>query len=223
MIYYTLAQAIDSIPNCPMCKEQFAPAHSGRHLLQSKIIDYEIVTDGDWLGLGRRRTTITFILREPGYEDKFIVDIDDVSIRRESIIKQVNYKSLVYGGTYSVHHSNHIISPPTTGTQYLAIGMNCQACRKYDYLFQILVDLESLILIRVALNSEQFTFQNGPLDGRVEIRNVYSTNKTIYHSWPAPRLGIIETGKRQEFPLIPMNREEPEKTLKRINNLLIFT
>jgi hypothetical protein len=111
----------------------------------------------------------------------------------------------------------------SNGHKYLGLGRDSCKCQKYSFMLQLIVNLKLLNLSEIYLNSEKVIIINQ--EGRYEIRNVYTTNKTEYGFFPGnPEVELVDVSyKHQLLPLIPLDRQHPDKTLQRIKNLLIFT
>ncbi len=106
----------------------------------------------------------------------------------------------------------------------------CDSCSKYGYVLQVHVDSDVMKVIGIYLNSETFSIELG--DELYEIKNLYSTGKTTYDKFDRVNIDTETvkasgwSGRRNStisFPLIPMDINNPEKTLDRIKGLVIFS
>lgn len=103
------------------------------------------------------------------------------------------------------------------GVNLIKMEMACHGCEHYRYVVQVHVSLDERRVVALLLNSESVTVKDGV--NLTTIKNVYTTGKTEYIvRVPNPTRPL----KKAEFPLIPLNMQEPVKTLERIKKLIVF-
>lgn len=111
------------------------------------------------------------------------------------------------------------------GHLYERIGMTCDNCCKYHYLIKFIIDVGVKQIIDIELNGETLSIEDN--EGTVhEIKNIYGFEQTQYSYFPKD--GDYKQGRRMDeksitLPLIPLDLENPRKTLERIRTLIIFS
>lgn len=214
--FYSVQQALDYFPRCLVCGYNI----SGLDFIQSAAA---ISTEVDYTFKGREsRPKLIYKLLENGYEEVYEIDVHTSRVDRRVTIRNEECVAGSFAGTTRYGYTGSS-TPPTSGLKYLYLGVSCQSCKKYDYALQLIVDLDPLAMKRILLNSERVIFQENELGERREIRNVYTTRRTEYSYFRKPEPGTIVEELKQELPLLPFNRVDPNKTLERVKNLLIFT
>jgi hypothetical protein len=118
-----------------------------------------------------------------------------------------------------------VLNNNVSGCMFLAIWIECEECYQYSYTIRIKIDLTERSVSDINLNSEFITVLDDEHFTH-EIRNVYATKQTEYwyttngrtrhKSYPKIEKTII-------LPLVPLNLEQPEKTLERIKSLIVFS
>lgn len=108
----------------------------------------------------------------------------------------------------------------TNGVNYRKINVTCDDCFKYGYMVQVLLSLDSRKIIGLVLNSETVSIEN---EAKLyEIKCIYTTEKTemsTFHTHTSKQRGPLD---KVEFPLVPLDLQNPMKTVERIKNLLVF-
>lgn len=213
--FFNLQEAFNYLFPCLICK------HSMGFGSLSGAPDSRLEYEFDNNGRGDFYPHLIYRVVDGGCEDKFTIGIYGNDIDRET--RRTIQDDYVTGDN-SFHYSRPTLSshPQTSGFKYLALRGSCTDCYKYDWVVQLVVGLEPLKLMEVVFNSETVIFQ-AEAGERWELKNIYTTRKTIYTHFAPPRLGTIVHEAKQDLPLLPLNREDPAKTLKRVKNLLIFT
>jgi hypothetical protein len=198
--FNSLKEATQYIPNCLLCRGH---------------IDFSEV---DVLRMWNERcgfqTTLIFKSNDlyRSHENTISIDLETEEVSRETKYIDNYSSSLPYFSSGKAH-------VPDTGDMYLGLQMRCKYCLNYNYVIQIIVNLDTLRIKNRILNSECVLIKE--FDKTYSVKNIYTTNKTEYKLYGRP--ASFEADKTQELPLIPLDREHPQKTLKRIQNLLIFT
>ena len=109
---------------------------------------------------------------------------------------------------------------PKSGTIMLRIVMGCNKCDMYSYILQICLSMDLRAVTDVFLNFERISFKYSDTQRGCDIKNLYGMSKTVFVEFDK---NSLDGDKITELPLIPMNIHEPEETLKRVKNLLIFS
>lgn len=108
----------------------------------------------------------------------------------------------------------------TTGIDYRRVSISCDDCYKYGYLIQVIISLKDAKILGLFLNSESVSIEDGAR--LYEIKNIYATEKTemsTFHQHLSKQRGALD---KVEFPLVPLDLQDPMKTVERIKNLLAF-
>lgn len=216
--FYNIHEAVGYLSPCLLCRGSMGFAClSGEPGSQ-----LEIAFDNS--GYGDFSPILTYSIVDSAFEDKFTINTQNNGVRRH-INRQHQYETagshdgiLPYTGVkFPAHY------PITAGIRYLYLGGTCPNCKKYGYVLQIVIQLKPLVLMGVVFNSETVTFQVDNTSERWELKNVYTTKQTVYSHFATPVPGVLISEAKQNFPLLPIDREDPTKTLSRVKNLLIFT
>lgn len=117
-------------------------------------------------------------------------------------------------------HTNQLIACYSggsllSGQMIFSLSGTCTTCSKYSFAIGVTVDITNSKLTGLFLNSETFSIEEG--QSLYEIRNVYTTEKTEY-----TRFKKGSSDSKVDFPLIPFDMVNPDKTLDRIKGLLVF-
>jgi hypothetical protein len=209
----TLLQAVEYIRGCPLCQERLAFKED------VDVYHHRYPVTHTW----EIETTLIFTDSNPSYSDKIKICLQTDKVERETeTYKETvssNITSSIPGGYYSYTY------PPSMGYKYLSLGMECPHCRNYNFMIQIVVDLEPRKIARILLNSELLIFRDK--DNAYEVRNIYTTSQTEYTCYPEarPRSGKVLTSmssKQQTLPLIPLDRDKPHHFLQRVRKLLLW-
>jgi hypothetical protein len=210
--FYNIQEAISYLSPCLLCKYGMGlDCLSGSPDSQ---LNY---------GYGDFSPVITYSIMDKSFEDKFMINVRSNEVKRDIVTHREEYVVGGYDGTNSYAGKTSFANPQTSGTRYLYLGGSCRNCRKYGYVLQIIIRLQPLTLTDVVFNSETVTFQANEMGERWELKNIYTTKQTVYSHFAPPVPGTIVQEAKQNFPLLPLDREDPSKTLKRVKNLLIFT
>lgn len=221
--FYTLAAAAHYIPTCLLCKNG----------MSFRDIDAEVSYNYDFTSGDHYKTSLTFTDSNLAYTDKITICMETEGVSRQTTQNDYKAFSVGYTGVSSSLYSSAKVfsgsslcsSAPERGDKYLGLGLECRKCHDYTYMIRIVVDLANLRMKRITLNSESVSIRSD--EGLFLIRNAYTIEKTEYmfsqHPAPAGSSHTFTIDKQQVLPLIPLDRDDPKKTLKRIRNLLIFT
>ena len=139
----------------------------------------------------------------------------------------IEIKQASNNGTYSFNTGipisflgSALDSLAATGINYRRLNISCDSCSKYAYLIQVLISLETGKLEGLFLNSESASIEDGAK--LYEIKNVYAIEKTemaTFHTHLSRQRGALD---KVELPLVPLDLQNPLKTVERIKNLLVF-
>jgi hypothetical protein len=216
--FFSIQDALNYLSSCLICKNEMGlDCLSG---FPDGVLNFEF----DNYGRGDFSPVITYSIVDKSLEDKFRINVRSNEIRRDI----VNHHREDLVGVYNDSTGSYIgktsfISPQTSGTLYLSLTGSCKGCKRYEYVLQVLINLATSKLLDIVLNSETVTFPSGNTGEKWELKNIYTTKQTIYTHFAPPAPGAIINKAEQNFPLLPINREDPSKTLERVKNLLIFT
>ena len=105
------------------------------------------------------------------------------------------------------------------GTMFQRLIIQCNYCQRYKYVLKMALNLTHQRIDGTFLNSEWVSVEK---DGNAcSILSIYSTERTEYKVFSIP--GDHQVGDTIDFPLIPINLENPQETLNKIQKLVIFT
>lgn len=126
--------------------------------------------------------------------------------------------------TYIPSHSRSGMTASGHLMERMIVG--CENCYQYDYVVQVIVKVdEKPPSVRLLLNSESLTLDEKGTTH--EIRNIYSFGKTEYNRFinkPSDQHSLHGyEGDTVSLPLIPLDLENPHKTLERIKTLVLFS
>lgn len=114
------------------------------------------------------------------------------------------------------------------GVLHQRLGIECNDCCQYYYVLNLKIDLETMLVSGLYLDSETLTVEKDHIV--YEIKNSYSIGQTHYSVIKRIREAkgkvthIIDSiDKTIDLPLVPLDVFNPDETLKRINNLIIFS
>lgn len=127
--------------------------------------------------------------------------------------------------TYPKVNWPHTTKPHVaSGLEFVRLGMVCEDCYQYEYVIQIVVDLDKKKIINMYLNSETITIEDDTQTIH-EIANSYAFEETEYGSFPRSKgRGAIypKCDKCIKLPLIPLDIHDPLKAVARIKALSAF-
>ena len=203
--FRTIQDALDYQVYCPMCS---ARLEIGRGKVDILIDKYDNHTTLSW----------------SSYDSKLVIDLETNSLISYSLTRDM---SPVYGiGSNSpVSHVPGRSSNLTTDGHIIErILVGCERCFQYEYIVQVVVGFKESRIVGLFLNSEFLTIDEK--GSTHEIRNVYSFGKTEYNRFVSKAEDIYATAVGNDtiiLPLIPLDLEQPYKTLERIKTLILFS
>ena len=101
------------------------------------------------------------------------------------------------------------------GSLYKAISIECKKCDQYYYVIQMIIDINNICIKELKLNSETLSIDKLGKN-TYEIKNNYITEKTQFQSF------VLGNDKFMELPLIPLDLDNPSKTITKIQSLISF-
>ena len=109
------------------------------------------------------------------------------------------------------------------GHLYEKMLFECNRCGNYRYMVQIIIDMGKKQIDDILLNYEQLTWTDG--DMIYQFRNIYTYDMAEYTTCRSGAYGLdkVKNYKMTNLPLIPLNLDEPEKTIERIKTLVLFS
>lgn len=198
--FYSLNQALDYRRCCPVCQTRL-------------LVDESEFAERVEYPNGHHYRRYAFRLDR---QHSDIIYINPFTNEVELKLVQPSYASPTYGdSTFYIgkvpSHRNY------SGLMYLGITSSCPQCCQFSYTLRLRVDLSACRLIGTFLNSETISLEDKNITH--EIKNVYATGQTEYF--------YTKEDSRKEkaitLPLIPLDLDNPKKTLERIRTLLIFS
>ena len=206
--FYTLLDAINYQTDCPICHKKL------------RINDRHAELKVRWRLGAHQEQTLVWKLAD---SDELIVNLQNNHI--EMIQKTAKMTPVYEVGSISPHY---IGAPIYDGILYERLGVECDSCCQYSFLIRVQVDVGRGVFTDIQLNSEYLTIDSAK--GTVyEIKNVYTTEETEFtilgNVVRYPTFGRIYSSdkKRLTLPLIPIDLQNPEKTLERIKTLVLFS
>lgn len=124
------------------------------------------------------------------------------------------------GGMVSQYMGSSLSDLSAKGIDIRRLNISCESCSKYSYLIQVHISIEHGRLIALVLNSESASIEEGAK--LYEVKNIYTTEKTemsTFHTHLSQQRGALD---KVELPLVPLDLQNPLKTVERIKNLIVF-
>ena len=118
------------------------------------------------------------------------------------------------------NRSYNLHSLSKQGTDMFPVTVSCNNCHRYNYVLQVMVNLSQGCLVGLVLNSETIV-----VDDYVKmytIKTIYTTQKTEMEIRHLHLSQYHEPEAKIEYPMIPLNIEEPMKTVERLKKLTVF-
>jgi hypothetical protein len=197
--FYNLDEASHYRDTCPICKDRVRSEDMDfRYEYQQIVAKFNL---GD--------TTL-----EVDYHSNAILNVTQhTSYDRIYTIGSNTYSGMVPQSHRSLHK---------TGIDLISMRMACanKNCGRYRYLVQVHTSLEQNRLVALVLNSETLSIEdNAKL---YTIKNIYTTDKTELEVRHTHVSHLHSPQDKIEYPLIPLNIEEPLKTVERLKKLTVF-
>ena len=197
--FYNLDEAFSYQRSCPLCREGIYPVEANlKYELDGVKADFTV---------GDSTFQVNCYSNELTYHS-----------RRSQHDQMVTFGApqSYIGMTRSSHGLNK------GGTDIFKMEMRChnRQFERYLYVVQVHISLDERRITDLLLNSEHVSIEEGAK--LCTIKNVYTTEKTeliIRHQHLSQYHEPVE---KIEFTLIPINLEEPRKTLERIRKLVVF-
>ena len=137
-----------------------------------------------------------------------------------SIIKIDTVSSVTFAGGPPIFMGSSLNDLSVGGVNIRRINISCDNCSKYAYLTQIHISLDNQKIVALVLNSESASIEEGAK--LYEIKNIFTTEKTemaTFHTHLSRQRGALD---KVELPLVPLDLQNPLKTVERIKSLLVF-
>lgn len=195
--FLSLPEAFHNQSTCPICCQNL---HFDANVAKEWSERYQT-----------NQTTITFQLDG---ELSLTADYETGNIRRWS--KKRPLQQIYVIGEDSPIDCHYRQNTPMTNIFSTVLG--CTSCYQYRRLFQIYLYNEQITYLH--LNSEFLAIEKSA--NLYEIRNNYVREETIFTPFDYFRASKSD-GKSCVLPLIPWDLQNPNKTLDRIQNLVIFS
>jgi hypothetical protein len=143
-----------------------------------------------------------------------------VDCHNNNIIKQNIVRSITFAGGPTINVGSSLADLSAGGLNIRRLNIACSSCSKYAYLVQVHISLDSNKIVALILNSESASIEDGVK--LYEIKNIYTTEKTemsTFHTHLSYQRGALD---KVELPLVPLDLQNPLKTVERIKSLLVF-
>lgn len=201
--FRTLYDALNYRVSCPVCDSRL-------HVNDSRYIT------GD---LSDYRECDVFVIDRPDF--MISIDLTSNDVLKLEIFQPTNAMSAMLSS--APHRVGNIF--------YERVVVDCEDCSQYSYCFQLLIDSKEGKVTGIPFNSETITFiiDDDPFPGTVhEIRNVYTLQETQYRYFNGRNISKLNQmypndEKGIKIPLVPLDIYNPQKTLQRIKNLIVFS
>lgn len=196
--FKTLDAAFNYRTHCPLCQEPIVKGYSS-------ITEYDGEKTVEF-DLGNTKVTIEY------YGGKILEWREGSS-----------FTEIITTGTPVYASNGSAQSLSRSGKEVFRVICCCGKCSCYAYILQVHMDMDEKRVVGVVLNSETLSFERGPL--LHEIKNIYTTEKTEYTTFTNYESEDAKPHDKQTtvLPLIPMDLENPDKTLNRIKTLVLFS
>lgn len=198
--FYNLDEAFNYHRTCPLCKEGVFPVEANlKYELDGIKADFSVGDSTFQVNCYSNELTYHTKRSDHGQMVTFGAAQSYIGMTRSS---------------YGLH---------TGGTDIFKMEMRChnRQCERYLYVVQVHISLDERRITSLLLNSEHISLEDGAKF--YTIKNVYMTEKTELfirqQQQPSEPYGPTE---KIEFPLIPLNLQDPRKTLERIRKLVVF-
>lgn len=206
--FRTIQDALDYRVECPIC--------NSRLCIDKNEVDMRLDTD-------YKRPTLTW----SSPDSKLCIDLETNAVLSYTLTRSM---SPVYGigsnAPLSYIAGQNRINITSDGHLMERIVVGCEDCHQYYYVLQVVVQTKPARLEALFLNSEFLAIDERGTTH--EIRNVYSFEKTEYNRF-INRADDTHTTSHYigdntvSLPLIPLDLENPHKTLERIKTLVLFS
>jgi hypothetical protein len=143
-----------------------------------------------------------------------------VDCHNNNIVKINQVVSTSFAGGPPIYMASSLSDLSSGGTNIRRLNISCDSCSKYAYLVQVHISLDKNKITSMVLNSESASIEEGAK--LYEIKNIYTTEKTemsTFHTHLSQQRGALD---KVELPLVPLDLQNPLKTVERIKNLLVF-
>ena len=213
--FYNLMEAVSYHTHCCMCKERLSHyplalvGGSDKTIYRWNLSDNIDSDTDDFIMVDAHSNHVEY-LQESRKSIRYpISGIDD------------------YSGQTPITFPTYSPKIKLKGIIYESIHLNCGNCHQFSYTIQIVVDISTMMLGNIQLNSEFVCYEEP--DGSVhEIRNAYPFGETIYTNFEqmvakSPYLPVKSPYDRFTIPLIPINFNDPKETVARIKKLVVFS
>lgn len=193
--FKNLFEVLEYQPICPLCQERVMPVSANLNYDENKVI--ATLTIGN----------ITLVV---DCHNNNVLQYSESSSMNGVYTIGTQMVTALPSGNYALLKGNNVFR----------LNMTCDKCSRYGYLTQVHVDGEQYRVTGLFLNSESISIEEGTK--LYEVKNVYAVDKTelsIFHQHLSSKRGAVN---KIEFPIIPLDLQNPMKTIDRIKNLIAF-
>jgi len=166
---------------------------------------------------------------------------DDLYIKENGLIGNYNKENLSQKLTFSVFNTEEtviVVNPFDNSVQVVnntddvknnklgtfgtPLTIQCNSCDMYSFTIQVWIDLSHQVMIDIILNSESISWEDDK-ETLHEVTSIYSTNKTKYSYFRTDDIDNIRYSNPITIPLVPIDVNNLEGTVVRIQNLIVFS
>lgn len=212
--FYNLQHAFDFRPHCPFCSDRMLI--EGRYKIETSFNDRLYTVSKT---VRHDSTRITWRTQDG---EEIVFNPNDSAIE---IVYHYSNDVTVDG---SIGYASARFNPSHTniydGHLYEKMRFKCDNCGDYEYMVQIIIDVGKKSIDDIVLNHEKIEWKDN--NNQIHrVRNVYTYDETEYTTfYPGDcKYGKVKDYKQTTLPLIPLNLDEPQKTIDRIKTLVLFS
>jgi len=190
--FKNLFEVINYHPTCPFCSAKMSFGWD---------LAYDVNSSKAYLKFGSTHLTVD-------YQTNYIIKVDQIT------------STSFTGGPVIQYAGSSLSDFSSSGVDIRRLNVSCDSCHKYGYLIQVHISLEQSKIIALVLNSESVSIEDGAK--LYEIKNVFTTEKTemsTFHTHLSHQRGALD---KVELPLVPLDLQNPLKTVERIKGLIVF-
>lgn len=192
--FLSLPEAFCNQSFCPICRE---------------TLEFDADVVQEWSE--RYQTNLTTITFKIDGDLSLTVDYDTGNIRRWS---QTRYLKPIHvmGTNIPIDYN---FARQTVSTNIFGVHLSCCICHQYRRIFKMHIYNDKIT--HLILNAEHLSVEK---DGNLyEMKNNFVRETTDYTPFDAGK----SDGKHCSLPLIPFDLQNPNKTLDRVKNLVLFS
>lgn len=212
--FHNLQHAFDFRPHCPLCHERVLI--EGRSKIETVFHD-KTYTVGKYVH--HHSTRITWRTQDG---EEIVFDPNDSAIEMVyhysndiTVDGSIGYASARFNPSHSHIYDGHL---------YEKMLFKCEHCGDYEYMIQIIIDVGRKWIDEIVLNHEKLQLKDN--NNQIHrVKNIYTFDQTEYTTfYPGDwKFDKVKDYKQTTLPLIPVNFDDPKKTIERIKTLVLFS